>query len=444
MKNNLSFFYILINKIFFNTPLFTIVYPTAYPSIFSYKNLFINFIFYIKKKRIKKSIVHFYKICFKFFIDLLKILYSPLILIIYFSKYRFIQLDHSQVGTLCLHINAMSKYHYLKNHKPIICIPKSVDKFFIIGVFKNLNIIHNTFINILLLPLIHCDVISCPPYITDYFTNSKLEKIGNNFTTQILKDYEKKINKNLFELNEEYKDRMHKYFFENFKNIDLEKIIILHARDHEYFLTSYLRSVDIKNYIPSINYILEKGFSVIRLTNNKTENLKIKGKYFELNTDISQNRHLQYYLISRCKGFIGCSSGANAIGNIFDAPNLSVNLFYLSTYSIKHNDVYIFKKIKDSKGAYMNYKDLFSKRFFQNYGLSLQNLEKAKIKVIENTPDEILEATKEFIFINQDHSIKKFSNLQKNFKDSIPKTSDYSFSEARISNYFIEKHSKLF
>ena len=92
----------------------------------------------------------------------------------------------------------------------------------------------------------------------------------------------------------------------------------------------------------------------------------------------------------------------------------------------------------------MNYKDLFSERFFETFGLSIHNLEKAKIKVIENTSDEILEATKEFIYINQDHSIKKFSNLQKNFKDSIPKTSDYSFSEARISNYFIEKHSKLF
>jgi putative glycosyltransferase (TIGR04372 family) len=444
MKKNFSFFYKLVNKIFFNTPLFTIVYPLAYPSIFSYKNLFINFLFFTKKKKLKKSINYFYKIFFKFFIDLLKILYSPLILIIYFSKYRFIQLDHSQIGTLCLHINTMSKFHYLKNHKPIICMPRSVDKFFIIGVFKNLNIIHNTFVNILLLPLIHCDVISCPSYITDYFTNSKLEKIGKNFTTQILKDYEKKINKNLFELSDEYANRMNKHFFENFKNIDLEKIIILHARDYDYLATSYLRCADIKNYIPAINYILEKGYSVIRLTNNKTKNLKIKGKYYELNTDISQNRHLQYYLISKCKGFIGCSSGANAIGHIFDVPNLSVNLFYLSTYSIKHNDIFIFKKIKEFDGTYMNYKDLFITRFFETYGLSLYNLEKAKIKVIENTPDEILEATKEFIYINQDNSIKKFSNLQKNFKDSIPKTSDYSFSEGRVSKYFIEKHSKLF
>ena len=444
MKNNLSFFYILINKIFFNTPLFTIVYPTAYPSIFSYKNLFINFIFFIKKKRIKKSIVHFYKICFKFFIDLLKILYSPLILIIYFSKYRFIQLDHSQIGTLCLHINSMSKFHYLKNHLPIICLPRTVDKFRINGVFKDLKIINNTFVNILLLPLIHCNIISCPPYITDYFSNSKLEKIGENFITQILKNYEKRINKNLFVLDHKYEKRMFKYFLENFKKIDLNKIIILHARDHDYLATSYLRCADIKNYIPSINYLLEKGFSVIRLTNNKTQSLKIEGKYFELNTDIFSNRHFQYYLISKSKGFIGCSSGANAIANMFDIPNLSVNLFYLSTYSIKPNDIYVFKKIKDSKGNYMNYRNLFSTRFFETYGLSFHNLNKANLEVIENSSDEILEATKEFIFINQDNTIKEFSVLQKRFKDSIPKTSDYSFSEARISKYFIEKHIKLF
>ena len=91
MKNNLSFFYRIINKIFFNTPMFTIVYPSSYPSIFSYKNLFSNFLFFIKKKKINTTINYFYKICFKFLMDLLKFFYSPLILIIYFSKYRFIQ-----------------------------------------------------------------------------------------------------------------------------------------------------------------------------------------------------------------------------------------------------------------------------------------------------------------------------------------------------------------
>jgi len=338
----------------------------------------------------------------------------------------------------------MSKFHYLKNHLPIICLPRTVDKFRIISVFKDIKIINNTFINILLLPLINCNIISCPPYNIDYFTNSKLEKIGENFITKILKDYEKRISKNLFVFDNKYENRMYKFFLENFKKIDLNKIIILHARDYDYLVTSYLRCADIKNYVPSINYILEKGFSVIRLTNNKTKSLKIEGKYFELNTDIFSNRHFQYYLISKSKGFIGCSSGANAIANMFEIPNLSVNLFYLSTWSIKPNDVYIFKKIKDPKGNYINYRYLFRTRFFETYGLSLHKVNKENLEVIENSSDEILEATKEFININQDNSVKEFSILQKKFKDSIPKTSDYSHSEARISKYFIEKHSKLF
>ncbi|MDC1176447.1 TIGR04372 family glycosyltransferase, partial [Candidatus Pelagibacter sp.] len=357
----------------------------------------------------------------------------------------FMQLDHSQIGTLCLHINSMSKFHYLKGYIPIICLPKSVDKFCFIGVFKNIKIISNTFVNILLLPLIHCDIISCPPCTTDYFVNAKYEKIGNNFVTEILQNYKKKIDKNLFELDEVYENKMHKYYLENFdKKINLNNVIILHTRDPDYLATSYLRCADINNYISSINYILDKGYSVIRLTNNKTKNLNIKGKYFELNTDILSNRKFQYYLISKCKGFIGCSSGANALGNMFEVPNLSVNLFYLSTWSIKKNDVYIFKKVKDENGNYLNYKDLFKTRFFETQGLSIYNLEKEKLNVVENSSDEIFEATKEFLLINQDNSIKPFSDLQQSFKDSIPKTSDYSFSEGRISQYFIEKHLKLF
>lgn len=435
------FFYKLINNIFFNTSKFVLVKPLNYPSIFSYKNLLKNFFFSLNERSWKSIILYSYRLFFKFIINLLKIIYLPFIILIYFSRFRFIQIDYSQIGTVCLHLNLMSKFHYLNNRIPIICLPKSADNFFITKIFKNIKIIDNIFLNILLLPLIHTDIISCPPYITDYYVDADLNKIGNNYTTKILKDYEKNINKKLFSLNEKYNNQMSLYLKKKFRNINKNKIYILHVRDDKFMPTSYLRTAKIQNYISTINYLLNNGYSVIRLVNSYSERLLIKGQYLEFNTDIPFNRHFQYYMISQCKGFIGCSSGASAIGCLFEVPCLAVNLFYLSTYAIKPKDVYIFKKIKKVNGQYLNFKDIFKDRFYETAAHSSAMMN--KFVVVENTSDEILNATKEFVNINT-FPDTPWTNEQLDFKNSLPKSSDFSFSEARVSSYFIKKNIELF
>ena len=433
--------YKLINKIFFSTSKFVIVKPLNFPSVFSYKNLFNNFFFSLHQKRWRSAANIIYKLTFKFIINLLKIIYLPFIIAIYFSRFRFIQIDYTQIGTVCLNLNTMSKFHYLNNRIPVICLPKSFDNFLITKIFKNIKIIDNIFFNILLLPLIHTDFISCPPYITDYYLDSDLKKIGNNFCTKILKDYHNKINKKLFSLKEDYNNKMSEYLKKNFKNINQNKIYILHVRDNKYMPTSYLRSAKIQNYISTINYLLDSGYSVIRLVNSHSKRLLIKGEYLEFDTDILFNRYFQYYLISQCKGFIGCSSGASAIGCLLEVPYLAVNLFYLSTYAIKPKDIYILKKIKKVNGQYLNFKDIFRDRFYETSGLSSAMMN--KFEVIENTSDEILNATKEFVNINT-CSETEWTKEQIDFKNSLPTTSDFSFSDARVSDYFIKKNIELF
>jgi putative glycosyltransferase (TIGR04372 family) len=441
MTSNI-FFYKLINKIFFSISKFVIVKPLNLPSIFSYKNLFNNLLFFLNQKRWRSASNIIFKLIFKFIINLLKIIYLPFIIGIYFSRFRFIQIDYTQIGTVCLNLNTMSKFHYLNNYIPVICLPKSIDNFCITKIFKDIKIIDNIFFNILLLPLIHTDFISCPLYLTDYYVDSDLKKIGNSFTTKILKDYENKINKKLFNLNENYNNKMSKYLEKNFKNINKNKIYILHVRDNEYIPTSYLRSATIHNYTSTINYLLNSGYSVIRLTNSHSEKLLLKGEYLELNTDILFNRYFQYYLISISKGFIGCSSGASAIGCLFEVPCLAVNLFYLSTYAIKPKDIYIFKKIKIIDGKYLNFKKIFNDRFYETSG-SLTVMNANKLVAIENTPAEILNATKEFININTCSDIQ-WTKEQIDFKNSLPVYSDFSFSDARVSDYFIKNNIELF
>ena len=88
------------------------------------------------------------------------------------------------------------------------------------------------------------------------------------------------------------------------------------------------------------------------------------------------------------------------IGSLLDTPMLAVNIFYPYTFVTKKNDIFVFKKIKDKEGQYLNFVKLINNNFYDIYGSSYYNMKKNGYSVVENSEDEILEATKEFLKIN--------------------------------------------
>ena len=126
-----------------------------------------------------------------------------------------------------------------------------------------------------------------------------------------------------------------------------------------------------------------------------------------------------------------------------NTPMLAVNIFYPYTFATKKNDIYLLKRIKNRENKIINYIELFNKDFYDKYAVSQTKMTQYGYVALENTKDEILEATKEFLEINKGN----FYNLnkdQKSFIKNIPQTSCFRYLDSRISCYFQKKYPELF
>ena len=66
-------------------------------------------------------------------------------------------------------------------------------------------------------------------------------------------------------------------------------------------------------------------------------------------------------------------------------------------------------------------------------------------EVLENTSDEILEATKELLALESGEMKGSSRNIkQQLFADSLPETNCFKYMDSRISSYFQKKNPKLF
>lgn len=432
------------------------VCPLNYPAKVTFLNLVKNFLYHLLNifllahrlegilYSIKETIRALTKLISFIIIEILKIFYLPLIVFFYFSKYRFIQINHYQIGTVCEDLHRQVKKNYNKGYKSIILIPKFSKFSFVKEIFKELIIIDNVFLNIILLPMKHTSLISCKFEDVNINFNSNLEHLTPNPWMSTIIEYRKKYkNKNIHIFKKNFVNEMSSYFKKNHSNIDISKLIIFHHREKFYNKTSGMRGSDLATYNSGIKYLLNKNYSVIRLTHSNAKKLTFKSKkYLEINTDFRKNQLLQFYIMSKSKGFICNDSGPSNLAPMFNLPCFESNLPVSNCQGLNKKSIYILKKIK-LKNKVIPYKELFKiDNYFQ--GLIYSNKwNELGFEIIDNTSKEILEGIKEFIkLIKSSKSL--ISKEQKNFNKLMPNHMDIKLSGGNISKYFIQSNSKLF
>lgn len=205
------YFSSFINRLIFSFDIkimFTLVEPLLYPSRASYKNLSINLFSYFFNLKIKDFTKSVFLILFLILVDILKIIYFPVIIFFYFSKYRFVQINYSQIGAVTQYLNVMVKKNLIDGYKSIILIPSYSNFSFIKEIFKNLIIIDNVLLNILLLPLKHTSLISCTNEKIDHFLDSNLQLINSSPFSKIFLKYRLLNKKNdLFKFKDDFKKK---------------------------------------------------------------------------------------------------------------------------------------------------------------------------------------------------------------------------------------------
>ncbi len=421
--------------------MFIIDNKTNHSVKFSVPKLISNICYCLIKFKIKKFIILCIILFYFIFVNIIKVLYFPIIILFFFSRFRFCQINFSQIGILNLHFSYMIKRHVLDGKIPLIFIPKGSKFDFLKEIFKNIIIIDNRILYLLSIPLRITNLIS--------FSNSRIDTLLNNNLEFELKDrccdisnqFQNLENRKIFEFKSTYNEKMVNHIKELNLNFDLSKTFIVHIREIQPKLNN-IRSVKLSNYIKSINYLLEKNYNVIRLTDSFSNKLSLSKNYYELRTDKKINQKLQYYLVLNSRGFIGSETGPSSISTVLSTPMLETNVNTIHTQSVNTRGLFTLRKVKRD-GKYLTLQDLNEMKFYSGLCKANKFLTDKNIEIEENNEEEILGAIMEFEEKLNFTDINE-TKLQKKFKSTLPDYIELKYYKSNISNSFLEMNPQIF
>lgn len=160
------------------------------------------------------------------------------------------------------------------------------------------------------------------------------------------------------------------------------------------------RNADITSYTKAIDFLIKKGFSVVRMGDISMKKLNNKKCFFDYAHSEYKSEIMDIILLAKCNFYIGTNSGISLIPNIFNKRSFLTNWSPILIPQWFSSDVFIPKKMVK------NNKTLSLQKMIKDRSGSYQfisNLEKHKIKVLDNNEDEILDLIKQAYY----ESVKK-------------------------------------
>ncbi len=297
------------------------------------------------------------------------------------------------------------------------------------------------------LKFVHSKLVCLLLYFQRYYSNVTLETdqysaSDDAIFCKIKKDFFKKYQPDP-ELLSEGKNLLKKY------NINLsKKFVLLHVRDSSLkpFDNERYRDVDVNSFSSLIDYLISKGYQVVRAGNYKMKKCEFEDKIIDLTQiDIlpKDKEIIDVYLAAYCDYMVGTCSGFSALPGMFGKKILSTNMAPYS-HALSANTglsmpkLYRFKKKNELMNLYeicLSNFDLF--RYDKYYKFN-------DIEVVDNSSNEILEAFKDLEKYDRDNHSE--NELQKKFRDTLYRFGKPKFcyeSESSIPPSFIKKYENL-
>ena len=375
-------------------------------------------------------------------LNLLSILYFPVVLVLIAFKIKFLHVSYWQIGTLVFQVDILIKNLIIKNpdqdlKKIIFISPRILSSN--VGVNelykKKITIVENVIFGCLLLPFLQYSKLTINPFFIEH-------NVPYSKSHKIYSEYEDKINLPLYEYSSKEIEFYEQVIENKIPDLQKKKIVCLHLRNENFYKEEGLvsRNADFKNYLPTIKFLIKNNYFIIHFT-DKLFPFE-SNNYFQLITNNDLNKKLQIYLIKKCNFFICSASGPSFLGNLFKKPALCTNFFPL-TQIIGYNkfDITIPKKIfSKSKNKYLKFSELFrDKKYFI---ASSRILERNHLEVHQNSEESILSGVKEMIF-NLEKNIIRPSKQQLSIKNIIPADAGCYYGQGQISNSFLVNNKEL-
>ncbi|MBN2781761.1 MAG: TIGR04372 family glycosyltransferase [Campylobacterales bacterium] len=231
------------------------------------------------------------------------------------------------------------------------------------------------------------------------------------------------------------------------KNLNITKpYVCIFARDSKFLEETFkdrdwtyhnYRDADINTYELAIKYLIDKGYSVVRVGNTAHYEISFKHPMC-IDYPFSNHKSIfaDIFLTSECCLAIGTHSGILDMCNAFGKPRIGVNSMPIDcpTYSTK-DDIYIPKKLKKD-GKYVSLDRYFE--MMHSSGLShfqTQTYEKLNLEIEDNTPLEILDVVKEY-FGDFTYNQTDAKNLEK-YYEIHSKSKQFSAVKTKIGTKFL-------
>jgi len=235
---------------------------------------------------------------------------------------------------------------------------------------------------------------------------------------------------------------------------DSDWFICFHTRDSKYFSAKVDSSVDwgfhrtrdsdINTYLQAAEYITREGGFAIRMGYIVSSELETKNKKI---IDYASNHRTDFgdiYLPANYKFFLGGSSGLFFVSETFHVPVAAANFTPLECTPFRKGDLFIPKRVwSEKEKRFLTFREMFDSDICKF--LSVSDFNNAGLRLIENTPEEILDLAKEmngriddtFKYTEEDEK------LQKKYKSLIKPHHKCYGTPARIGADFLRKNKYL-
>ncbi|MDC3031131.1 TIGR04372 family glycosyltransferase, partial [Candidatus Pelagibacter sp.] len=369
----------------------------------------------------------------EFFFKLISLIYLVPGIFLYFLNFRFICTNPFSIGSYSEELECILIKYRKNKYKLILLEPEaySANKYMIEIFFKDKFLrITSNFKCILLLPFTYLDFLKIDAY-------KKYDQIYFQKQFFYLNDMERKKKK--FDHEILYKRRFisgktNHLKFENLNKShnNKKKICFLHVRLEE---NLELRNGTFSNFIDAIKHLISQNYDVY-FFNEYDPRLKLNGFYFfDLNVDINKKKQLE--ILIQSEFYLGQISGPFFLANFLKKKMIITDLVIFNHLLFSEDYYLITKKFYKNKKL-MSLKEIFNDNLQCIWDNKL--LIKKNIEVENNTPDEILEVTKEFLNKEKISPKNILSKLESNkikfnyLNHSILKS---------LSRYFLEKNKIL-
>jgi len=198
-------------------------------------------------------------------------------------------------------------------------------------------------------------------------------------------------------------------------------IVTLHVRGPEYTSDTDIhnyRNMNIENYIPAINFLIDKGFYIIRLGDKGMKRIvNAPSQFIDAPFHPAYNEFVDPYFIAISNFYIGCPSGPVSVARAFNVPILSVNTIAVAAECSADNELLLYKKWYSFQlKRNLTYEEMITSSCMSYY--VNECFLKSDIELIENSPEEILVGIKEIIarlnntYLEDDEVNRRVNNIR--------------------------------